>query len=134
MAASKFQPLAPYGRNFLLATGTYNFFIAAMLPYRARTAPETLSGGPPFPKSHLMTVDMFSELIAVFGVGYFFASRDLETWWPAVALGSAAKALVWVTSLYYYQQGHIDNRALALGTVDGVWAFLLYRLLKSHAL
>lgn len=101
--------------------------------YLARNSPEVF-GATPFPKSHLIFVDALAEVVALFGIGYGMAAKDLNQYWPFLAFGGAGKVLISLTVLYYRQNGLAANFLLAVAGLDAFQAYLFYRALKSHAL
>ncbi len=130
--APSFSPASPYARKLFLAAAAHNLGAAAVIPYLVRNHP-SLFAASPVPKSNLMFVDLFCEVVAILRIGYVLAALDLERYWPAVALGIAAKIGAVATVASYYARGQTSGLAMVLSGVDAPFAVLFYRALVDHA-
>lgn len=132
---SKFQykPASPTAQHLFTSVGTFNLVAGFLLPYLARTHPELFNSAP-FPPTHLIFVDIMSELLAALGVGYYLAAQDLNVYWPFIALGVVGKSVSALMFVVYRVKGHKTNTPFWLGTVDGFVAYLFYRVLQTHAI
>lgn len=67
---------------------------------------------------------MFMALVATFGLGYFWASRDFEANRSVVKLGVAGKCAVFFLAPILYFQGQIEFLFLLAAIGDAVFAGL----------
>lgn len=132
-ALSKFAPCSPYASKLFLLASAFNIAAAGGISYLVRNRPE-MFGTTAFAKPHLVLIDVAAQAIALFGVGYGMASKDLEQYWPFIFFGGIGKAMVALTVFYYHQKGQTTNFMLSVAGSDLLWAYLFYRALKSHAL
>jgi hypothetical protein len=73
----------------------------------------------------------FAGLVAVFGLGYFWVSRDPARNRPIVLLGIVGKLSVLLIGVAAVALGAISWQILLLVSVDGVFAVLFWLALKD---
>jgi len=70
-------------------------------------------------------------LVFVFGIGYYWVSKDLSKNHDIVRLGIIAKILVFLLFSYHYLIGNIPLLLNLCGVVDLIFAILFMEFLKS---
>jgi len=126
------RPADEAGRRMLYVAGAFNFIAGLGVAALVRIAPGLIGLTPPAP-SQLMFIDLFIGLVVSFGVGYTLAARDLTRFWPYVALGAPAKAIVVMVTFVHFAFGDIGPLFPALVCGDAIFAVLFYRVLARHA-
>ena len=84
----------------------------------------------PLPTEPLF-LQLFAWLVIVFGIGYFWASRDPEANVPVIKLGIIGKLSVVLVSLACVLTGGVSWQMLILVSVDLLYAILFWRALKA---
>ena len=74
---------------------------------------------------------LFSGLCFIFGVGYYWVSRDLRQNHDIVRLGIAGKLLVFIAFLWAGITGQIHFLWIGAGIVDLVYAILFMEFLST---
>ena len=93
--------------------------------------------GMAFP-NYLVFYMMFLGLAFVFGIGYFWVSRDISLNHDIVRMGIIGKMIVFVSMLLAWIGGEIPMIVVGSGVVDLIFAILFieflmtYRKLKAH--
>jgi hypothetical protein len=82
----------------------------------------------PIPGERLF-VDLFAVLVFVFGIGYYWAARDVAGNRPILRLAMWAKLAIFVLVPIEVLAGQISWPILIPSTVDGIYALLFWRLL-----
>ena len=118
------RPASPSAVTLLRVATLWNLPSSIYPPVAARNASSNAS--PVF-------ADLFSILNLGFGAGYFFASRNLKTYWPYVALGVAGKAAVAGWGGWHWMNGTADGVVAATAATEGVLAVMYYVVLSGHA-
>lgn len=70
-------------------------------------------------------------LVFVFGIGYYWVSRDLSKNHDIVRLGIVAKMLVFFIFSYHYLSGNMPLLIALCGVVDLLFALLFIEFLRS---
>jgi hypothetical protein len=89
-----------------------------------------LFGITPLPTEPLF-LQLFAWLVIVFGIGYFWASRDPVANVPVIKLGMIGKLSVVLVSLVCVMTGSISWQFMLLVSVDLLYAILFWRALKA---
>jgi hypothetical protein len=89
-----------------------------------------LFGITPLPTEPLF-LQLFAWLVIVFGIGYFWASRDPVANVPVIKLGLIGKLSVVLVSLVCVMTGSISWQFMLLVSVDLLYAILFWRALKA---
>jgi hypothetical protein len=116
-------------RRVFLSTAIFNFTVAGSL----LLAPEWLFvelGFRPVPGATIF-VHGFALAIGLFGLGYYWVSRD-PTQCALVRLGLLSKLAVFGLMLGHVWAGHASWHPLALGCVDLVYAGLFVVFLRHR--
>ena len=78
-----------------------------------------------------MFLQFFAWLVVVFGIGYFWVSRDAAGNLPIIRLGLLGKASVVLVALGCVLTGAVSGQLMLLASVDGVYAVLFWRALRA---
>jgi hypothetical protein len=89
-----------------------------------------LFGVTPLPTEPLF-LQLFAWLVIVFGIGYFWASRDPVANVPIIKLGMIGKLSVVLVSLACVMTGSISWQLMILVSADLLYAILFWRALKA---
>jgi hypothetical protein len=84
----------------------------------------------PLPTEPLF-LQLFAWLVIVFGIGYFWASRDPVVNVPVIKLGMIGKLSVVLVSLACVLTGSISWQIMLLVSADLLYVILFWRALKS---
>lgn len=76
-------------------------------------------------------LQMFAWVVIVFGVGYYWASRDPAANAPVIRLGALAKLSVFAASLVCVLTGSVSWQVMLLTSVDLLYAALFYAALRA---
>lgn len=119
----------PFRRKMLLSAACFNWLVALAL----LMVPAPLfqlfrvSPGPTEP----LFLDLFAVLVFIFGVGYYWASRDFTANAPIVRLGMLGKLAVFITGFVHTLLGNVSWQILLLVSVDLLYAILFSAALKA---
>ena len=116
-------------RVLFLSGALFNWLAGLGLLFDARLLFELL-GVSPLPGEFLF-VQLFAWLVIVFGVGYFWASRNPSENIPIIKLGLLGKASVVLVCLASVALGAISWQLLILASVDLFYAILFWRALQA---
>ena len=83
----------------------------------------------PLPTEPLF-LQLFAWLVIVFGIGYFWVSRDPVANVPIIKLGMIGKLSVVLVSLACVMTGSISWQLMILVSADLLYAILFWRALK----
>jgi hypothetical protein len=89
-----------------------------------------LFGITPLPTEPLF-LQLFAWLVIVFGIGYFWASRDPVANVPVIKLGMIGKLSVVLVSLACVLTGSVSWQIMLLVSADLLYAILFWRALKA---
>ena len=84
----------------------------------------------PLPTEPLF-LQLFAWLVIVFGIGYFWASRDPAANVPVIKLGMLGKLSVVLVSLVCVLTGSVSWQIMLLMSADLLYAILFWRALKA---
>ena len=84
----------------------------------------------PLPTEPLF-LQLFAWLVIVFGIGYFWASRDPAANVPVVKLGMLGKLSVVLVGLVCVLTGSVSWQIMLLMSADLLYAILFWRALKA---
>ena len=84
----------------------------------------------PLPTEPLF-LQLFAWLVIVFGIGYFWASRDPAANVPVIKLGMIGKLSVVLVSLVCVLTGSVSWQIMLLMSADLLYAILFWRALKA---
>ena len=90
----------------------------------------SLFGITPLPTEPLFH-QLFAWLVIVFGIGYFWASRDPAANVPVIKLGMLGKLSVVLVSLACVLTGSVSWQLMILVSADLLYAILFWRTLQS---
>ena len=90
----------------------------------------SLFGITPLPTESLF-LQLFAWLVIVFGIGYFWASRDPAANVPVIKLGMLGKLSVVLVSLVCVLTGSVSWQIMLLMSADLLYAILFWRALKA---
>ena len=83
------------------------------------------------PPTEPVFLQLFAWLVIVFGIGYFWASRDPVANVPVIKLGMIGKLSVVLVSLACVMTGSISWQLMILVSADLLYAILFWRALKA---
>jgi len=89
-----------------------------------------LFGITPLPTEPLFP-QLFAWVVIVFGIGYFWASRDPVANVPVIKLGMIGKLSVVLVSLASVLTGSVSWQIMLLVSIDLLYAILFWRALKA---
>ena len=75
---------------------------------------------------------LFMALAFVFGIGYYWVSRDIHKNHDIVWMGIIAKLMVFIGVLWAGIVGQIHFMLVGSGTVDLIFSILFIEFLKSY--
>ena len=84
----------------------------------------------PLPTEPLF-LQLFAWLVIVFGIGYFWASRDPAANVPVIKLGMIGKLSVVLVSLACVLTGSVSWQIMLLMSADLLYVILFWRALKA---
>jgi len=77
------------------------------------------------------TMQLAMALVFVFGIGYYWVSKDLSKNHDIVKLGIIAKILVFLIFSYHYLFGNMPLMIALFSVVDLIFAILFIEFLKN---
>ena len=116
-------------RTLFVTAAVFNWLVGLGLLFNAPLLFQ-LFGVTPVP-TELLFVQLFAWLVIVFGVGYYWVSRDPESHIPLIKLGMLGKASVVLVCLAAVVTGGISWQMMILASADLVYAILFWRALGS---
>jgi hypothetical protein len=116
-------------KTLFLTAAIFNWAVGLVLAFKAELLFE-LFRVTPAPMEPLF-LQLFSWLVIVFGIGYFWASKDLAANVSIVKLGLLGKLSVVLVVLACILTGAVSWQMMLLASVDLVYAALFWRALKS---
>ena len=81
--------------------------------------------------TELLFLQLFAWLVIVFGIGYFWASRDPAANVPVIKLGMIGKLSVVLVSLACVLTGSVSWQIMLLMSADLLYVILFWRALKA---
>lgn len=116
-------------KKLLFSAALFNWIAASALCFAYQPLFQ-IGGITPLP-THPLFLQLFAVLAFLFGVGYYWASRDLERNRNIIILGTLGKLLVFLFPLGYWLAGSISWKLLILVSVDLVYALLFIHILTT---
>jgi hypothetical protein len=116
-------------KTMFLTAAIFNWLVGLALAARAQLL-FGLFMVSPLPSEPLF-LQLFSWLVIVFGIGYFWVSRDPAANVPIIRLGVLGKMSVVLVSLGCVATGVVSWQMMLLASADGVYALLFWRALKT---
>jgi hypothetical protein len=116
-------------KTLFLTAAIFNWAVGLVLAFKAELLFE-LFQITPAPTEPLF-LQLFSWLVIVFGIGYFWASKDLAANVSIVKLGLLGKLSVVLVVLACILAGVVSWQMMLLASVDLVYAALFWRALRS---
>jgi len=116
-------------RAVFLTAAAFNWLVGLALPYDAALVFD-LFRVTPIPTESLF-VQLFAWLVIVFGVGYFWISRDPAANVPIIRLGLLGKASVVLVCLAAVLTGTVSWQIMLLASVDLVYAVYFFAALNT---
>jgi hypothetical protein len=116
-------------KTLFLTAAIFNWAVGLVLAFKAELLFE-LFRVTPAPTEPLF-LQLFSWLVIVFGIGYFWASKDLAANVSIVKLGLLGKLSVVLVVLACILAGVVSWQMMLLASVDLVYAALFWRALRS---
>ena len=116
-------------RALFLTAAIFNWLVGLALLFDAALLFE-LFRVTPLPTEPLF-VQLFAWLVIVFGVGYFWASRDPAGNVPIIKLGVLGKCSVFLVCLAGIAMGSVSWQMMILASADLLYAFLFWRSLQA---
>ena len=116
-------------RPILVSAAWFNWLVALSMVTASETV-FTLFHVSPHPDNPFF-IHLFSLVIAVFGLGYYWAASDLVKHRSIVQLGTIGKFMLVLVCLLDIIFGIISWQIMLLAGVDLVYALIFIYLLKS---
>ena len=116
-------------RTLFLTAAIFNWLVGLALLFDAALLFE-LFRVTPLPTEPLF-VQLFAWLVIVFGVGYFWASRDPAGNVPIIKLGVLGKCSVFLVCLAGTAMGSVSWQMMILASADLLYALLFWRSLEA---
>lgn len=116
-------------KTLFLIGAIFNWVVGLALAFKAGLLFE-LFRVTPAPTEPLF-LQLFAWLVFVFGIGYFWVSRDPVANIPIIKLGALGKICVFLTVLACVLMGAVSWQMLLLASADLVFAVLFWRALKT---
>jgi hypothetical protein len=116
-------------KTMFLTAAIFNWTVGLALAFKAGLLFE-LFRVTPAPTEPLF-LQLFSWLIIIFGIGYFWASKDLAANVSIVKLGLLGKLSVVLVVLACILAGVVSWQMMLLASADLVYAALFWRALRS---
>ena len=120
---------AKESKNIFLTAAIFNWVVGLALTFNSGLVFK-LFRVTPAPTEPLF-LQLFSWLVIVFGIGYFWASKDLVANVSIVKLGILGKLSVVLVSLACVLTGTVSWQMMILASADLLYAALFWRALKS---
>jgi len=90
-----------------------------------------LIGMAPIPSNPLF-LHLFAGIVVIFGIGYYWVSRDLQNNIAVVKMGIIGKLTVFGLVLGHFIAGNVTWHLMAIASMDFVYALLFMSALKKH--
>lgn len=118
-------------RTVFTVAALFNWVVAAALFFTPHLFQQLFQISPPV--DQLLWVQLFAGLVFVFGIGYFWASRDLQANRNIVKLGVIGKWAVVVIGLWNVVVGQVSWQFMIPASADGIFAILFTIALSGHS-
>ena len=122
-----------WARIILFCAAAYNLFWGALIS----VYPQILLFGNPSSAFVLILLRCIGMLVGVYGVAYYFASKDPVRYWPLIFVGFLGKLLGPPGAIYYVWRGELTPSFLWVNVFnDLIWLFpfgwVLYQVWKGR--
>jgi hypothetical protein len=122
-----------WAKYILVCAAVYNLFWGALISVYPQIL---LFNNPPLPFI-LILLRCIGMLVGVYGIAYYFASRDPVRYWPLVFVGFLGKLLGPPGALYYIYTGELTLSFLWVNVFnDFIWlipfGWVLYQVWKGR--
>lgn len=84
------------------------------------------------PPNYMVFFMMFLGLVFVYGIGYFWVSRDINKNHDIVRMGIIGKLIVFVAMLWAWVDGELPVILMGAGIVDLIFTILFIKFLSTH--
>jgi hypothetical protein len=119
-----------HSKILFLSAAVFNWAVGLALAFQAPLLFE-LFRVTPAPTEPLF-LQLFSWLVVVFGIGYFWVSRDPVTNVPIIKLGLIGKISVVLAALACVLMGAVSWQMMILASADLLYAILFWRALSAN--
>ncbi len=121
-----------WARIILACAAAYNLFWGALIS----VYPQVLLFGNPSSAFVLILLRCIGMLVGVYGVAYYFASKEPVRYWPLIFVGFLGKLLGPPGAIYYVYLGELKPSFLWVNVFnDLIWLFpfgwVLYQVWKG---
>jgi len=118
-------------KTIMLLAAIYNLSLGVVVSIY----PQLLLFGNPPTNFLLIILRCVGMLVGVYGIAYWFASRNPERYWPLILVGLIGKILGPLGALYYIYLGQLQPSFIWTNVFnDIIWllpfGWILYRLFK----
>jgi hypothetical protein len=122
-----------YAKTIMFLAALYNIFWGAVIS----AYPQILLFGNPPTDFLLIILRCVGMLVGVYGIAYYFASRDPNTYWPLILVGWIGKLLGPIGSVYYILLGKLMPDFFWVNVFnDIIWLYpfgwVIYMAVKGH--
>ena len=122
-----------WARIILFCAAAYNLFWGALIS----VYPQILLFGNPSSTFVIILLKCIGMLVDVYGVAYYFASKDPARYWPLIFVGFLGKLLGPPGAIYYVWRGELTPSFLWVNVFnDLIWLFpfgwVLYQVWKGR--
>jgi hypothetical protein len=115
-----------YNRNLFFIGALWNWGAALIIFFFYESVYSIFGMEPPLYPANLQ---LFLAVVFVFGIGYYWVSKDASKNHDIVKMGIAGKIMVFMLLLYHSVFGNLSLFFTASGTVDLVFAVLFFEFL-----
>jgi hypothetical protein len=116
-------------KTMFLTAAIFNWAVGLTLAFKAEFLFE-LFRVTPVPAEPLF-LQLFSWLVIVFGIGYFWVSKDPAANVPVIKLGLLGKLSVVLVALVCVLAGTVSWQMMILASADLLYVILFWRALKG---
>jgi len=116
-------------RTLFLTAAIFNWAVGLALAFKAQLLFDLFRVSPA--PTEPLFLQLFAWLVIVFGIGYFWVSRDPAGNVPIIKLGILGKGSVFLAVLACVLMGAVSWQMLILASMDLLYAFLFWRALAG---
>jgi len=118
-----------WAKLIMLFAAIYNIFWGTVISIY----PQIILFGNPSATFTLIILKCIGMLVGVYGIAYYFASKDPVRYWPLILVGLIGKILGPIGSAYYIFTGQLTSRFLYVNLFnDLIWiipfGWILYQV------
>lgn len=114
--------------RFFVVAAIFNLAVGLPLLLDPAMGPKLL----PLPAGDFIWPRLMGALIAVFGIGYWIVSRDLDRNRGIIGIGATGKLLVVLILLIYWIKGTIGFWSFSIALIDLAFALAFIRFLIRY--